>query len=104
MDLEHEKRLADVENRAKSNTRRIEKVEEFKEVVNNLATAIQVMAVKQDGMVEKQDGLVEEVGRLNTTVEEIKEKPAKRAESIAEKIILVIVSALVGAALAHFGL
>lgn len=103
MDLEHEKRLADVENRAKSNTRRLDKVEEQTEAINKLATAIQIMTVKQDGMVEKQDGLVEEVGRLNTTVEEIKEKPAKRAEAIWEKIILAVVSALVGAALAHFG-
>ena len=97
MDLEHEKRLADVENKAKSNTRRIEKMEEQHEALNNLATAVQVMAIKQDGMAEKID-------RVDSAVEAIKEKPGKRAEAIAEKIILVIVSALVGAALAHFGL
>jgi hypothetical protein len=97
MDLEHAKRLADVENRAKSNTRRLDKLEEQTDAINNLATAVQVMATKQDGMAETLD-------RLDTTVETIKEKPAKRAEAIAEKIIVAIVAALVGAALAHFGL
>lgn len=97
MDLEHEKRLADVENKAKSNTRRIENLESVTGALNNLATAVQVMATKQDGMVKS-------INRLDASVEAIKEKPGKRAEAIAEKIILVIVSALVGAALAHFGL
>lgn len=96
MDLEHERRLADVENRAKSNTRRLDKLEEQTEAINNLATAVQVMATKQDGMAETLE-------RLDTTVETIKEKPAKRVEAIVEKIILVVVGALVGVILAHFG-
>ena len=37
-------------------------------------------------------------------VENIEAKPAKRWESIVEKVILAVVAALVGAALAHFGL
>lgn len=97
MDLEHEKRLADAENRAKSNTRRIEKLEKVVDAINKLATSVQVMATKQDGMAES-------IQTLTSTVEEIKEKPAKRAEAIWEKIILVIVGALVGVILAHFGL
>ena len=97
MDLEHEKRLADAENRGKSNTRRIEKLEKVIDAINKLATSVEVMATKQDGMSES-------IQTLTSTVEEIKEKPAKRAESIAEKIILVVVGALVGVILAHFGL
>ena len=97
MDLEHEKRLADVENKAKSNTRRIEKMEQEHEAINNLAIAVKVMATKQEGMAETLD-------RLDSKVEAIEKKPAKRAEAIAEKIVLVIVGALVGVILAHFGL
>ena len=52
MDLEHEKRLADVENKAKSNTRRIEKIEKQTEAINNIATAVQVMATKQAAIAE----------------------------------------------------
>lgn len=97
MDLEHEKRLADVENRAKSNTRRLEKLEESTEAITKLATSVQVMATKQDGMAETLD-------RLDTKVELIEAKPAKRWDSIVEKIILAVAAALVGAVLAHFGL
>lgn len=97
MDLEHEKRLSDVENRAKSNTRRLDKLEESTEAINSLATSIQVMATKQEGMAETLD-------RLDTKVGDIESKPAKRWENVVEKIILSVVAALVGAALAHFGL
>lgn len=97
MDMEHEKRLTDCENRAKSNTRRLEKLEKQTEAINNLATAVQVMATKQDAMTETLE-------KLDIAVETIRAKPGKRAEAIAEKIILAIVAALVGAFLAHFGL
>ena len=97
MDLEHEKRLADVENRTKSNKRRIEKLEESTEAINKLATSVQVMATKQDGMADTLE-------RLDTKVELIEAKPGKRWENIVEKIIYCIIAALVGAALAHFGL
>lgn len=97
MDLEHEKRLADVENRAKSNTKRLDKLEESTEAINKLATSVEVMATKQDGIVTTLE-------RLDTKVENIEAKPAKRWESIVEKVILAVVAALVGAALAHFGL
>lgn len=97
MDLEHEKRLADAENRGKSNTRRIEKLEQSNEVLNKLATSVQVMATKQDGIAKTLE-------RLDTKVEDIESKPAKRWESIIEKIIVGIVAALLGALAAHFGL
>lgn len=97
MDLEHEKRLADVENRTKSNMHRIDKLEKNTEVLNKLATSLQVMATKQDSMA----GTLE---RLDTKVELLEAKPAKRWETVVEKIILGVVAGLVGAALAYFGL
>lgn len=97
MDLEHEKRLADVENRAKSNTRRIDHFEKQIEAINNVATSVQVLATKVDGMSDT-------VKSLDCKVDAIEQKPSKRAEAITEKIVLMIVAALVGAVLAHFGL
>lgn len=97
MDLAHEKRLTSVEERAKSNTRRIDKLEESTEAINRLATSMEVMA-------NKQKEVAETVERLDGKVTELETKPAKRAENIAEKIILAIVAALIGAALARFGL
>ena len=43
MDLEHERRLTQVEQRSKSNTHRLEKLEASTEAINRLATSMEVM-------------------------------------------------------------
>jgi t-SNARE complex subunit (syntaxin) len=61
MDLEHERRLAACEERAKSNSHRIDKLEESTDVLNQLAKNMGIMAEKQKQMVdsvEKLDGKV----------------------------------------------
>lgn len=97
MDLEHEQRLTAVEDRAKSNSRRIDILEQSTAAINRLATSVEVMATKQDGMAKT-------LNRLDEKVEHIEAKPGKRLESLTEKIVLAIVGLLLGAALAHFGL
>ncbi len=101
MDLAHEERLTAVEARAKSNTRRIDKIEKQTEAINRLATSVEVMATKQDGMVGT-------LNRLDEKVENIESKPAKRWEAISEKVILTVVGTVIGAVIgtlaAHFGL
>ena len=48
MDLEHEQRLTAVEERTKSNSHRLDKVEASAEAINRLATSMEVMANKQE--------------------------------------------------------
>ena len=48
MDLEHEQRLTAVEERSKSNSHRLDKLEESNEVISRLATSMEVMANKQE--------------------------------------------------------
>lgn len=97
MDFEHERRLTEVEARSKSNTKRIDKLEEQTEAINRLATSMAVMA-------EKQDETTHIVTALDDKVTALEEKPAKRWESIVEKIILGVVAAVVGYLLAQIGL
>lgn len=97
MDLEHEKRLTEVVERSKSNTKRIDKLEEQTEAINSLAKTMAVM-------VEKQDETNERVGRLDDKVTILEQKPAKRWESIVEKVIWAVVAAVVGFLLAKIGL
>ena len=52
MDLEHERRLAAVEQRAKSNTHRLDKLEETTETLNRLATSMEVMANRQEQVMD----------------------------------------------------
>lgn len=97
MDLEHERRLTDVENRAKSNSRRLEKLESSTEAINRLATSMEVMA-------ERQEQVAETVGKLDSKVTALEEKPAKRWDGLVDKIILTVAAALIGFVLAQMGL
>lgn len=96
MDLEHERRLTDVEALAKRNDGRITKIEGEHEVLHQLATSVAIMA-------EKQGTMNANVEKLTEKVESIESKPGKRWESMEEKILMTIVGALVGFLLAQLG-
>ena len=97
MDLEHERRLAETESRAKSNTKRLDKLEEDTAVLNRLATAVEVMATKQQS-------LGDSVEKLAGEVESLKAEPGKRWKFVVEKAIYFVVAAVVGFILARVGL
>ena len=97
MDLEHERRLTEVEERAKSNSHRLDKLEESTEAINRLATSMEVMA-------ERQEQVADTVGKLDSKVTALEEKPAKRWDSLVDKIVWAIAAALIGYALAQIGL
>lgn len=101
MSYEHEvefaQRLAEVDARSKSNTKRLDKFDELVEVVRELATSMKLMA-------EKQITTETKVSQIDQKLEVLEQKPAKRWESIVEKIILTVVAALVGFVLATMGL
>lgn len=89
MDLEHEKRLTEAIDMAKSNKRRIEKLECENTVLHQLATSVAVMA-------EQLKGLNKNVTTLTGEVEEIKGKPAKRYDIFITAAITAVVSAIIG--------
>lgn len=97
MDNNWEHRMTEVEARSKSNTKRIDKLEEQTEAINRLATSMAVMA-------EKQDETTHIVSELDNKVTKLEEKPAKRWEKVTETIITIVVSAFVGFVLAKIGL
>lgn len=97
MDLEHEKRLTEVESRSKSNTKRLDKLEESTEAINRLATSMEVMVVKQEEVADT-------VGKLDKKVTDLEAKPAKRWDALVEMIIMTLAAAVVGYILAKLGL
>lgn len=97
MDLEHERRLTEVEERSKSNSHRLDNLEESTEAINRLATSMEVMAARQEQVVET-------VGKLDTKVTALEEKPAKRWDDLTDKIVWSVAAALVGFVLAQLGL
>lgn len=86
MELNIEHRLTEVEERAKSNQHRIEKLETSTEALNRLASSMEVMA-------EKQERVADAVDELDGKVTALETKPAKRWEELISKLILMAVTA-----------
>jgi SMC interacting uncharacterized protein involved in chromosome segregation len=92
-----ENRMAAVEQRALSNTRRIETLEKANEALNRMATAIEVLATKQEAMGKNIDKLTE-------AVDAIEERPVKHWDGLIDKLIWAICGAAVAFLLARAGL
>ena len=95
MNFEH--RLTEAEQRSKSNTHRIEKLEEVTAAINKMAISVEKMAFKQDAMNVS-------INKLTTDVETIKAEPGKRWKFVVEKAIYFVVAAIMGFILAKFGM
>ncbi len=89
--------LSALEQRSKSNSHRLDALERQTEAVNHLATSVAVMAEKVESTGEKVDGLC-------VDVQEIKQKPGKRWETIVTTVLTALISAVVGYFLARLGL
>lgn len=89
--------LERVDQRSKSNTHRIEDLEKDHEALNRLATAVEVMATKQDSMGMSVDKLADKVAALEA-------EPGKRWKFVVEKAIYIVVAAVIGYVLARAGL
>ena len=82
---------------AKSNKRRIDNLEEEQKELRNLTNAVSQMVVEQMNM---RDDLAE----MKDDVKQIKEKPGRRWDSMAERVLNLITAAVVAWMLGQIGL
>lgn len=82
---------------AKSNKKRIDSLEEEQKELRSLTTAVSQMVTEQKNMRD-------DIAEMKTDVKEIKEKPAKRWDSTVDKILTVIIGAIVAFMLTKIGL
>ena len=85
---EMEHRVTAVEDRAKSNTYRLDDIERRQGEMEELVTNVALIAQKQDAMER-------DIGEMRDDVRVLAEKPGKRWESIVDKILLAAVGILV---------
>lgn len=90
-------KIAEIEARSKSNTHRINDLEEDNRALHALATSVEVLATKQDTI----ESTVQEI---KTDVKELKAVPGSKWEALVKAVLTAIVGALVGFALAHAGI
>ena len=96
MDMEYEHRLTEVEDRTKSNTKRIDEIEKRQDDLDELVSTVKVLAVREENVEI-------DVKEIKSDVKSLTNKPAQRWEAVVEKLILVVVAAIVGFILAQFG-
>lgn len=96
-ELEIERRLSRVEDRAKSNTHRVKEMEQKQADMTKLVESVAAIAQKQTDM----DADMQEI---KADVKSITARPGRRWESIVDKILLSAVAALVGWVLLRLGI
>lgn len=90
-------RLVETEARSKSNTHRLDEMNEKVDTLNRLATAVEVMATEQKHQTETMAEIKTDVNTLGTKVDAIEKKPAKRWDGMVDKLIYGLVGVLAGA-------
>ena len=97
-------KLAEVEHRAKSNTRRVEKLELQTEAIQSLATSVEILVKEQCHQTEAIERIEKNVEKLDNKVEVLERKPAKKWDTLVEKCITAIVAGIIAYALVQIGL
>lgn len=97
MEVNIEHRLTEVEERAKSNTHRLDELERRQDNLDDLVGTVKVLAVREEA-VEK------DVREIKTDVKSLTSKPAQRWENLVTQIIIILVGAIAGFILAKVGL
>ena len=97
MDLDHERRLTEVEARSKSNTKRLDEVERRQDNLDELVGTVKALAVREE-TVES------DVKEIKADVKELTSKPGKQWDKVVSQIISIVVAAVIGFILAHIGL
>ena len=97
MDMEHERRLTEVEDRSKSNMRRLDKVEKKQDELGELVTSVKVLA-------EREENVESDVKEIKSDVKSLTGKAGKRWDSLVDKIILTAAAIIVGFILAKLGI
>lgn len=96
MDLEHERRLTEVEARSKSNTKRLDDLEKRQDDLETLSTSVAKLA-------EREARMETDVQEIKADVKLLTAKPGKKWENMEEKIIWAIVAASIGYIMAQIG-
>ena len=97
MDMEHEKRLTEVEERSKSNSHRITDLEKRQDNLDELVGTVKVLAVREENVET-------DVKEIKNDVKSLTSKSGQRWDGLVDKIIMTIVAAIVGFILAKFGM
>lgn len=90
-------KLAELDSRSKSNTKRIDECQRQISAINSLATSVAVMA-------EKLSSTSDKVDELCTDVKSLKDEPAEKWQLVVRQVITILISCVGGYILASIGM
>ena len=93
--IEH--RLTDVENRAKSNTHRLDKLEPIVDEIHTMSNTMVQLVQEVKHTNETVNNLDAKVDRMDSRVDEMERTPAKDAKTYKTTAITAIISTIAGA-------
>ena len=96
MEMEYEHRLTEVEERSKSNTHRIDDIEKRQDDLDELVSTVKVLAIREENVEN-------DVKEIKSDVKSLTSKSGQRWDNMVEKIIWLVVAAVVGYMIAHVG-
>lgn len=97
-------KLAETDARSRSNTHRLDDMEEKVDVLNRLATSVEVMAAEQKNQGETMKEIKKDVTSLGNKVDVLEDKPGKRWEGIVDKALWAVCAAVIAFLLGRIGL
>ena len=95
MDVEH--RLTVVEDRSKSNSKRLDDMEKRQDDLDDLVSTVKVLVVREEAVET-------DVKEIKKDVKTLTSKPAQKWDKLIDTILFTIVGALLGFILANIGL
>ena len=97
MDLDHERRLTEVEERSKSNQHRIDDVERKQNEFGDLVSSVKEIALREQHVEN-------DVKEIQSDVKALTGRPGKKWDSVVDKAITVAVAALITYVFTKLGL
>lgn len=94
VELEH--RLTEVTDLANNNTKRLDDVEKRQDNLDELVSTVKVLAVREENVEN-------DVKEIKTDVKNLANRPAKKWENMEDKVVSLIVAAIVGFILGQLG-
>ena len=97
-------KLAEVDARSKSNTHRLNDMDEKVDTLQRLTTAVELMAAEQKHQTDTMTEIKTDVTALGQKVDAIEKKPGKRWDNIAWEVLKWGILLLLGIAAVKAGL
>ena len=95
IDIEH--RLTEVENRAKSNTHRLDKLEPIVDEIHTMSNTMVQLVQEVKHTNETVNSLDAKVDRMDSRVDDMEKAPAKDAKAYKSTAVTAIISTIAGA-------